>query len=89
VAIKIEEQQSVLILHHARDLVMRQRAPNSNMLRSLLVAFGIVIAQGIGSAMRFSKVLVDGDRPSIPEVAIDVLTNLCSQMVALHLRILW
>jgi transposase len=89
VAIKTEEQQGVLFLHRARDLVVRQRTQLSNMLRGLLGEFGIVIAQGIGSAVKFAKAVLDGDRPSIPEVAIDVLTNLCNQMVALHLRILW
>ncbi|WP_227287954.1 IS110 family transposase [Boseongicola sp. H5] len=89
VAIKTEEQQGVLFLHRARDLVVRQRTQLSNMLRGLLGEFGIVIAQGIGSAVKFAKAVLDGDCPSIPEVAIDVLTNLSNQMVALHLRILW
>jgi transposase len=89
VAIKTEEQQGVLFLHRARDLVVRQRTQLSNMLRGLLGEFGIVIAQGIGSAVKFAKAVLDGDHPSIPEVAVDVLTNLCNQMVALHLRILW
>ncbi len=89
VAIKTEEQQGVLFLHRARDLVVRQRTQLSNMLRGLLGEFGIVIAQGIGGAVKFAKAVLDGDRPGIPEIAIDVLTNLCNQMVALHLRILW
>lgn len=89
VAIKTEEQQGVLFLHRARDLVVRQRTQLSNMLRGLLGEFGIVIAQGIGSAVKFAKTVLDGDLPSIPEVANDVLKNLCNQMVALHLRILW
>ena len=89
VAIKTEEQQGVLFFHRARDLVVRQRTQLSNMLRGLLGEFGIVIAQGIGSAVKFAKAVLDRDRPSIPEVAIDVLTNLCNRMVALNLRILW
>ena len=89
VAIKTEEQQGVLFLHRARDLVVRQRTLLSNMMRGLLGEFGIVIAQGIGSAVKFAKAVLDGDHPSIPEVAIDTLTNLCNQMVALPLRILW
>lgn len=89
VAIKTEEQQGVLFLHRARDMVVRQRTQLSNMLRGLLGEFGIVIAQGVGRAVKFAKMVLDGDRPSIPEVAVDVLTNLCNQMVALHLRILW
>lgn len=89
VAIKTEEQQGVLFLHRAREMVVRQRTQLSNMLRGLLGEFGIVIAQGVGRAVKFAKAVLDGDLPSIPNVAIDVLTNLCNQMVALHLRILW
>lgn len=89
VAIKSEEQQGVLFLHRARDLIVRQRTQLSNMLRGLLGEFGIVIPQGIGSAMKFAKAVLDGDRPGIPEVAVDVLTNLSNQLVALHFRVLW
>jgi len=89
VAIKPEEQQGVLFLHRARDLIVRQRTQLSNMLRGLLAEFGIVIAQGIGSTVRFAKGVLDGDKPGIPEVAIDVLGNLSNQLVALHLRVRW
>ncbi len=87
VAIKSEEQQGVLFLHRARDLIVRQRTQLSNMLRGLLGEFGIVIVQGIGSAIKFAKGVPDGDKPGIPEVAIDVLDNLSNQLVALHLRV--
>ena len=89
VAIKTEERQGVLFLHRARDLVVRQRAQLSNMLHGLLGEFGIVTAQGIGRAVKFAKAVLDGDRPSNPEVAVDVLVNLSNLIVALHLRILW
>ena len=87
VAIKSEEQQGVLFLHRARDLIVRQRTQLSNMLRGLLGEFGIVIVQGIGSAIKFAKGVPDGAKPGIPEVAIDVLDNLSNQLVALHLRV--
>jgi len=89
VAIKTEEQQGVLFLHRARDMVVRQRTQLSNMLRGLLGEFGIVIAQGVGSAIKFAKAVLDGDQPNIPNVAVDVLGNLSNQIVALHQRILW
>ncbi len=89
VAIKSAEQQGVLFLHRARDLIVRQRTQLSNMLRGLLGEFGIVIAQGIGSAIKFAKSVLDGDKSGIPEVATDVLGNLSNQLVALHLRVRW
>jgi transposase len=89
VAIKSEEQQGILFLHRARDLVVRQRTQLSNILRGLLSEFGIVIAQGIGSAMKFAQAVLDGKKPAIPEVAVDVLANLSNQLLDLHLRIHW
>lgn len=89
VAIKSEEQQGVLFLHRARDLIVRQRTQLGNMLRGLLAEFGIVIAQGIGSSVKFAKGVLEGGLPRIPEVAVDVLTSLSNQLVALHLRVRW
>lgn len=89
VAPKSEAQQAVLFLHRARDLIVRQRTQLSNMLRSLLVEFGIIIAQGTGSAVKFAKSILDGDRPALPEIAIDVLKQLSHQLVAMHLRLRW
>lgn len=89
VAIKSEEQQGVLFLHRAHDLIVRQRTQLSNMLRGLLSEFGIVIAHGIGSAIKFAKGVLQGNKPGIPEVAIDVLSNLSNQLVSLHLRVRW
>jgi transposase len=42
--IKSVEQQAMLFLHRARDLIVRQRTQLINMLRSILAEFGIVIA---------------------------------------------
>jgi transposase len=89
VAIKFEAQQGVLFLHRARDLIVRQRTQLTNMLRALLAEFGIVIAQGVGSAIRLAKQVLDGEKPQLPEVALDVLHNLSHQLVALHLRVTW
>lgn len=65
VAPKTEAQQAVLFLHRARDLIVRHRTQLSNMLRSLLVEFGIIIAQGTGNAVKFAKRILDGDRPAL------------------------
>ena len=46
VAIKTQEQQSALILHRARQLLVRQRTMLSNALRGHLAELGIVSAKG-------------------------------------------
>ena len=45
-AVKSAEQQSVLMLHRARELLVRQRTMLINALRGHCAEFGIVAAQG-------------------------------------------
>ncbi len=45
VPVKTAEQQSVLVLHRSRDLLMRQRTMILNAIRAHLAEFGIVTAQ--------------------------------------------
>src|ERR1700756_299585 len=47
VAIKSREQQAVLVMHRARDLLVRQRTQLVNALRGLMAEFGVSEPQGI------------------------------------------
>ncbi|WP_417268755.1 IS110 family transposase [Celeribacter sp.] len=85
-AIKSAEQQAVLFLHRARDLIVRQRTKLSNMLRSLLAEFGVIIQQGTGAAVKYAKDVLEGEKPAIPEFAIDVLSQFSHQLVAMRFR---
>jgi len=86
---KSPEQQAILSLHRARDLIVRQRTQTINMLRSLLAEFGIVFAQGVGHAIQFAKRVIEGLTPELPQVALDVIIDLSEQLVSLHARINW
>lgn len=60
VPIKNEEQQSVLVLHRTRDLLVRQRTQTANTIRALCGEFGVVAAKGkLGLASLAA--LVDGE----------------------------
>src|SRR4051812_18106761 len=48
VAVKTVEQQSVLMLHKVRELLVRQRTMLINALRGHLAEFGIIAARGPG-----------------------------------------
>src|SRR6516164_2464282 len=52
VPIKDAEQQSVLMLHRARSLLVRQRTMLVNALRAHLAEFGIVAPQGLRHSAR-------------------------------------
>jgi transposase len=46
VPIKSEAQQAMLVLHRARDLLVRQRTSLVNALRGHLAEFGVVLPKG-------------------------------------------
>jgi transposase len=52
VPVKSAEQQAVLTMHRARDLLVSQRTMLVNALRAHLAEFGIVGAQGMQSRLR-------------------------------------
>ena len=77
VPIKNEEQQSVLMLHRTRDLLVRQRTMLVNAMRAHLAEFGIVAAQG----RRKVKDLITGlDNAEVPELARVALWQIADQI---------
>ena len=84
VEVKTPEQQSVLAVHRTRGLIVRQRTQTINMLRAQLAEFGIVLPQGIYHALQFAKDCLNGEQADLPEVAGDVIFELCDQLRFLH-----
>ncbi|MEM9044035.1 MAG: IS110 family transposase [Pseudomonadota bacterium] len=89
VEVKSPEQQAILSLHRARDLVVRQRTQMINMLRCLLAESGIIFAQGVGHAVRFARQTTKRQVPEITPLALDTVTDLSEQLLTLHARVLW
>ncbi|MEO7207764.1 MAG: transposase, partial [Steroidobacteraceae bacterium] len=52
VAIKSEEQQSVLMVHRARALIVANRTAQVNQIRGLLGEFGRVVPKGVARLRR-------------------------------------
>ena len=89
VEIKSPEQQAILSLHRARDLIVRQRTQTINMLRGLLAEFGMIFAQGVGHAVKFAQRVAEGNLPDLPAAACDVILDLSEQLLAVHARVNW
>lgn len=53
--IKSGEQQSVLMLHRVRELLVRQRTQLFNALRGHCAEFGLVVAQGVAKVGELIK----------------------------------
>ena len=58
VPVKSAEQQSVLMLHRTRALLVRQRTKLSNAVRAHLAEFGIVTTQGVHNVMEVIRSLM-------------------------------
>src|SRR5271169_5791382 len=80
VPLKTAEQQSALMMHRARDLLIRQRTMLVNALRGHLAEFGLVGAQGLHKVAALVTIIRNGTDERIPEGARQVLTVIADQI---------
>jgi transposase len=87
VPIKTAEQQSALMMHRARDLLVRQRTMLVNALRGHLAEFGLVGAQGLHKVAALVTIIRNGTDERIPEGARQVLAVIADQIDAVEARV--
>ena len=88
VPIKTEEQQAVLAVHRARDLLIRQRTRSTNALRAYLAEFGIVADRGSeGLAKLLTIVTDDNTLQSLPVAMLAPLRVIIDQLMSLQQQI--
>jgi transposase len=80
VPIKGAEQQSVLLLHRTRELLVRQRTMLVNALRGHLGEFGIVVPQGARNVAKLFAIIADVEDRRVPPLAKEVLRLLVEQL---------
>jgi transposase len=85
--IKSAEQQSVLMLHRARELLVRQRTMLINALRGHCGEFGLVVAQGASRVAELITVIEDPADDRLPEVAREALGTLVEQLRMVQVQI--
>lgn len=78
VPVKSEEQQSTLMVHRTRDLLVRQRTAAVNALRGHLAEFGITAAKGTAKARELMSLVGTDER--VPAIARDALLQLVEQI---------
>jgi transposase len=81
VAVKTEEQQSVLMLHRTRQLFVRQRTTLINAIRAHMAEFGIVAGVGRNGVERLLRLIDEGADDRVPPVARECLQALRTQLV--------
>jgi transposase len=79
VAIKSKEQQAALMLHRARQLLVRQRTMLSNAIRGHLAELGIISAKGRNGTEELLEIIMNGADSRIPLAARSILKVLAAQ----------
>jgi transposase len=87
VQIKSTEQQGRLMLHRARDLLMRQRTQVINALRAHLAEFGIVAPQGRQGVKELLLIIAGGEDERLPVDAHASLVVLSAEFTAMQTMI--
>ena len=84
--VKSADQQSVLMLHKTRDLLVRQQTMLVNALRGHLAEYGIVAAKGPGGVAAI-KIALHEHRDQLPAFARSALHAISGQLDVLRIEI--
>ena len=88
VPIKTKQQQTALMLHRTRQLLVRQRTMLSNALRGHLAELGIVSAKGRNGTGELLRIIADGADTRVPPAVRGTLDVLARQYSAIGTEIL-
>jgi len=84
VSLKSPEQQSMLMLHRTRELLVRQRTMLVNAIRGHMAEFGIVARTGLPQIKELLAVIADADDARLPPEARACLEGLARQFLSLN-----
>ena len=87
VAVKSAERQSVLVLHKARELLVRQRTMLINAVRGHCAEFGIIAPQGARRTAELIEQVREADKAALPDLARFTLSLLTDQLATLAIQI--
>ena len=87
VPIKTVEQQAVLTVHRARELLVSERTAVANQIRGLLMEYGKVISPGIQRLRRELPAVLGVDDEGLPTLVRTVVTELQARLLELDERI--
>jgi len=87
VPIKTVEQQAVLTVHRARELLVSERTAVANQIRGLLLEYGIAIAAGIQRLRRELPAVLSAEDETLPALVRTVVTELQARLQELDERI--
>jgi len=89
VPIKTTEQQTALMLHRTRQLLVRQRTMLSNALRGHLAELGIVSAKGRNGTAELLRIIADGEDGRVSPAVCGILDVLARTAPATSIPCTW
>src|SRR5664279_3313213 len=87
VPLKTKEQQTALMLHRSRQLLVRQRTMLSNALRGHLAELGIVSAKGRNGTAELLRIVADGADSRVSAAVRGILDVLARQYSVIGIEI--
>jgi transposase len=87
VPVKTLAQQSVLMLHRARDLLVRQRTMLINAIRGHMAELGYAMARGRDGIGELMTVILGEEAAQLPDIARDALKALACSLEQLGKRV--
>jgi len=88
VPVKSSEQQSIMVLHRTRSILVRQRTQLSNAIRGHMSEFGLTAAVGRNGLQALIKVILDSGDARVPDEARACLLMLVEQLGPINAQIL-
>jgi transposase len=87
VPVKTKEQQSALVMHRGRELLIRQRTMLANALRGHLAEFGLIAAQGLHNVAGLIAIVRNDEDGRVPDMARRVLQVIADAIIKLDTQI--
>lgn len=87
VSVKTVEQQSVLLLHRTRELLVRQRTMLVNAIRAHMAEFGIITRVGLPQVKELLSIIGDDTDERLSPLARTCLSRLAQQLMSIEREI--
>ncbi len=87
VAVKSLEQQTVLTLHRARELLVQERTALVNQIRGLLAEYGVVLKLGVAAVRRGVREVLEAEGNGLPSLARETFAELHERLLELDGRV--
>lgn len=87
VPIKRIDQQDILLVHRARELVIKQRTAQGNQIRGLLAEYGIILPKGLSHIRKSLPAILENLSQDLTECSWEIFLGLYEQLKVLDSQV--